>query len=271
MQRTGALEIHHDFQQQRVIEVQQPAISIIMPVYNLRSTIADLVENAISKFSQLLPSFEIVLVDDGSVDGTLKRALEIKDRRVRVVGYGDNRGKGQALLYGAKFATGKTIVFADGDMQALPMDFQHYLDALKKFDIAIASKRVSGARVVAGAKRMFLSIGFNAFVRTLLSLPISDTQAGFKIFRSTALEKIVPLISVKRYAFDVELLTVANLLGLKIKELPANVRLESSFKSKNIGRMFVDVLGIAYRLRIRRWYQANLRVKTNEYEPILKW
>ncbi len=210
-------------------------------------------------------------MDDGSTDGTLDAAREIKDERVRIVGYDNNRGKGEALLYGIRFARGDTIIFADGDLQALPLDFQHYLKAVETHDIAIASKRVRGARLDAGAKRKFLSIGFNAFVRVLLSLPISDTQAGFKIFRASALKKIIPLISVKRYAFDVELLTVANLLGLKITELPASVRLESTFRGGNIARMFIDVLGIAYRLRIRRWYQVNLEFRRNKYEPILNW
>ncbi|MFI5422196.1 MAG: glycosyltransferase, partial [Nitrososphaerales archaeon] len=194
----------------------------------------------------------------------------IKDRRVRVVGYGQNRGKGEALLYGVRFATGDTIIMADGDLQAVPIDINHYLQATLTADGAIASKRVPGARLDAGVKRKFLSIGFNGFVRVLLSLPVSDTQAGFKIFRRDALRKIAPLISVKHYAFDVELLTVANLLKLKIVELPAHVRLESDFRNKNIVRMFIDVLGIAYRLRIRHWYQRNLEL-SKIYKPILRW
>jgi dolichol-phosphate mannosyltransferase len=270
LQRIDTLEIYNEFQAQKKIELHKPAVSIVMPVYNLGSSIDSLVESAIMTFEALLPSFEIVIVDDGSVDGTLKEACEINDRRVRVVGYNCNRGKGEALLYGIRFALGETIIFADGDMQAIPVDFQRYLNAVKKYDIAIASKRVSGATLIAGSRRKFLSIGFNAFVRVLLSIPISDTQAGFKIFRASALKRIIPLISVKRYAFDVELLTVANLLNLKIAELPASIKLESTFRAKNIARMFIDVLGIAYRLRIRRWYQANLVTK-NRYEPILNW
>lgn len=229
------------------------------------------IQCAISEFEAVLPSFELVIVDDGSEDGTIEAVREIEDKRIRVVGYDENRGKGEALLYGIRFALGETIIFADGDLQALPVDFPHYLEAMKNCDIAIASKRAPGAQVLAGSRRKFLSIGFNGFVRALLSLPISDTQAGFKIFRANALKEIIPLISVKRYAFDVELLTIASLLNLKIQELPAHVRLESDFKARNIARMFVDVLGIAYRLRIRRWYQANLRVRNGQYQPILKW
>jgi hypothetical protein len=97
------------------------------------------------------------------------------------------------------------------------------------------------------------------------------TQAGFKVFRRTALQRIIPLLSVKRYAFDAELLTVANLLGMKIVEIPAFVKLESRFRSGNIMRMFVDVLGIAFRLRIRRWYQRNLDGRNGKYKPFLNW
>ena len=153
----------------------------------------------------------------------------------------------------------------------MPVDLNQYLAATRSCDVAIASKRVPGARVNAGVKRKFLSIGFNTFVRVMLSLPLSDTQAGFKIFRQSALQKIVPLISVKHYAFDVELLTVAKLLKLRIVELPANVKLESNFRNKNIVRMFIDVLGIAYRLRIRHWYQRNLELRRKNYQPILRW
>ena len=151
-----------------------------MPVYNLGASITDLVEKAITKFSELLPSFELVIVDDGSTDSTLENACLIQDRRVRAVGYRDNRGKGEALLYGFRFATGETIILADGDLQAVPIDINEYLMATKSCDVAIASKRVPGARVEAGVKRTFLSIGFNTFVRVMLSLPLSDTQAWFQ-------------------------------------------------------------------------------------------
>ncbi len=273
LQRTDVIEIQRPSTEHEVTEgqIQKPAVSIVMPVYNLAASITDLVDKAITKFGELLPSFELVIVDDGSTDSTLEKACMIQDRRVRAVGYKDNRGKGEALLYGFRFATGESIILADGDLQAVPVDLNQYLAATRSCDVAIASKRVPGARVNAGVKRKFLSIGFNTFVRVMLSLPLSDTQAGFKIFRQSALQKIVPLISVKHYAFDVELLTVAKLLKLRIVELPANVKLESNFRNKNIVRMFIDVLGIAYRLRIRHWYQRNLELRRKNYQPILRW
>jgi glycosyltransferase involved in cell wall biosynthesis len=230
-----------------------------MPVYNEGFGVRQQIMTALASYSNSTPSFELIVVDDGSTDDTLAGLRSIDDERVRVLGYKGNRGKGAALLFGATCSNAGIVIFADGDGQALPRDLTSYIDALESADIAIASKRVGGAKVRAGFKRRFLSIAFNLLVRNILSLPITDTQAGFKVFKASALERILPLIAVKHYAFDVEVLTVAKkVLNMKVEELPANVILGSNFKVKNIVRMFMDVLGIGYRLRIRKWYQRNL-------------
>jgi hypothetical protein len=78
---------------------------------------------------------------------------------------------------------------------------------------------------------------------------------GLKVMKRNAVDKIFPRLSVKRYAFDVELLALAHLYDLKIVELPVKLKLASSFKPIEAWHMFVDLLGIAYRLRIIRWYQ----------------
>ena len=83
---------------------------------------------------------------------------------------------------------------------------------------------------------------------------------------------MLPLISVKKYAFDVELLVVAKLLKLKIVELPAIVTLGNGFRKRHMLRMLVDLLGISYRLRMKRWYQINIaKRKVDPYRPIMKW
>lgn len=236
-----------------------PSVSIIMPVYNEGEAVVDGIKSAIKRFEALLSSsFESIVVDDGSTDDTRVALRTVKDERITVVGYPVNSGKGGAQLFAFRFAKGDTVIFTDGDMQAFPNDLQSYLDALKDADIAVASKRVPRARVTATVTRNFLSIGFNSFVQILLSLRMNDTQAGFKVFRRSALQKILPLMSVKRYAFDVELLVVATkICNFKVAELPASVDLPSGFRLGNIIRMMVDLLGIAYRLKIKHWYQDN--------------
>ena len=81
----------------------------------------------------------------------------------------------------------------------------------------------------------------------------------------------MPLISVKRYAFDVEILTVASLLKMHVVELPVRIQLRARFHVKNVMRMLIDLLGIAYRLRILRWYQRNLNHGSPNYQPIIRW
>lgn len=261
--------------QSKKVEAVQKAkssVSIVMPLYNVGDEADSLIRQAVEKYSSMIEDFELIAVDDGSSDGTRRALNRVRDERVKIVGYDSNGGKGNALMFGFQFATADKVIFADGDMQASPRDCRHYLSALDHADIVVSSKRVPGAQVYASAKREFLSLAFNLFVKILLPMSVSDTQAGFKAFRRSALARILPLISVKKYAFDVEVLVVAKLLKLKVVELPIIVTLSDSFRKRNIVRMFVDLLGIAYRLRLRRWYQENIEHRKAEtYRPKLRW
>ena len=138
------------------------------------------------------------------------------------------------------------------------VDISTYIEALKDGDIVIASKRHPQSQVEAPIFRRFLSYGFNGLVKLLTGVPLKDTQSGLKAMRKNAFMKIFPRLVVKRYAFDVELLAVANHYGLKIVEMPVRIKLDTSFKTAQIWRMFVDLLGIAYRLRITHWYQRKI-------------
>ena len=88
-------------------------------------------------------------------------------------------------------------------------------------------------------------------------MKLKDTQVGLKAIRRNVFVNIFPRLAVKRYAIDVELLTVAKLFNLKVVELPVNMRIECSFNVKELFRMFIDLLGIAYRLRVIRWYESS--------------
>ena len=117
----------------------------------------------------------------------------------------------------------------------------------------------------------FLSLGFNILERALTGVRATDTQAGLKAAKSATLYRILPLLSVKKYAFDAELLAVASLLDLRIRELPVFIQLRASFSIRKVFRMLIDLLGIAYRLRIKRWYQKNMVTMSKTYSPIIPW
>jgi glycosyltransferase involved in cell wall biosynthesis len=198
-------------------------------------------------------------------------AQTVYDKRVRVVGYVRNRGKGSALKEGFSFATGEFCFLVDSDLEIQARDLGGYVRELENADIVIGSKRHSNSVVRTPTMRKFLSVGFNVLERVLTGVKVSDTQSGLKCARSSALYRILPLLSVKRYAFDAELLTVASLANLRIKEMPVKIQLKATFSIRQVFRMFIDLLGIAYRLRVRHWYQKNMVKMSESYKPIIPW
>jgi hypothetical protein len=157
--------------------------------------------------------------------------------------------------------TGDIVIFIDGDMEIDLDTISQYVEALEHADIAIATKWHPKSVVSMSLGRKIMSRGFNVLVRILTGFNLKDTQVGLKVMKRSAVNNIFPRLAVKRYAFDVELLAVAHLYGLKIVEMPVSIKLDPSFKPKEIWCMFVDLLGIAYRLRVIRWYQRQLPTK----------
>jgi glycosyltransferase involved in cell wall biosynthesis len=244
-------------------------LSLVLPAYNEGQTISLVIERTDSVAKQTGLGYELLVVDDGSRDHTrteVNRSAK-KNGHVRVVGYTKNLGKGFAIKTGFFRSLGDLIIFLDSDADIEPDRVVDFVDALKDADLVIASKRHPESVIDACLSRRFLSFGFNILVRLLVGLDIKDTQAGLKAVKRSALRRVFPLLSVKRYAFDVELLAVSKLLGLKVVELPVNLRLNGKFKIREVWRMFMDVLGIAYRLRIAKHYQRKLE----DYIEWSKW
>jgi glycosyltransferase involved in cell wall biosynthesis len=242
-----------------------------MPAYNEANCITKSIAFATEQFENLYKDFEIIVVDDGSTDQTRQMAEDVYDGRVKVVGYETNKGKGFALKRGFNFVTGEFSFLVDSDLEIRAADLNSYVKELEDSDFVIGSKRHPLSTVRTPVVRRFLSLGFNALERLLTGVRASDTQSGLKGARSSSLFALLPLLSVKRYAFDAELLTVATIANLKITELPVQIQLRASFSVREVFRMLVDLLGIAYRLRVRRWYQKNMIRMTETYKPIIPW
>jgi glycosyltransferase involved in cell wall biosynthesis len=235
----------------------------VVPAYNEE----DLIETTLGTLdevvkNQMLP-YEIVVVDDGSKDNTLAKAMTYAKRNghVKVVSYIKNMGKGYAVKTGFMQATGEIVVFADSDLEIDLSTISRYIDALQHGDIVIASKWHPDSRVEIPLTRKIMSHSFNIIVRLLTGAPLKDTQSGLKAMKKSAFVNIFPRLAVKRYAFDVELLAVAHLYGLKVVEMPVSIKMGASFKLSDVWKMFVDLLGIAYRLRVIHWYQRQLPAK----------
>jgi dolichyl-phosphate beta-glucosyltransferase len=238
----------------------KPVVSFVLPAYNEGEFIEGVLERLDSAVNGKGLRCEVVVVDDGSVDDTRLRALRYASGKwyVRVFGYDRNVGKGFAVKSGFWKAVGDAVVFVDSDLDIDVEQIRRYVNALKRGDIVVGSKWHKDSVVEVSFVRRFLSRGFNVLVRLLTGVRIADTQAGIKAVRREAFVEAFRRLSVKRYAFDVELLVLARLLGLRVVVLPVNLKLCSRFSFREIWRMFYDLLGIAYRVRVKKWYQHGI-------------
>lgn len=238
----------------------KPVVSFVLPAYNEEKFIEGVLERLDSAVNGKGLRCEVIVVDDGSVDDTRLRASSYAAGKwyVRVFGYDRNVGKGFAVKTGFWKAVGDAVVFVDSDLDVDVGQVKRYVDALRHGDIVVGSKWHRDSVVEVSFVRRLLSRGFNVLVRLLTGVGVSDTQAGIKAVRREAFCEVFRRLSVKRYAFDVELLVLARLLGLRVVVLPVNLKLCSRFSLGEVWRMFVDLLGIAYRLRVKKWYQRGI-------------
>jgi len=237
-------------------------LSVVMPAYNEASHIKKNVAETVQTLHSAAINFEIVVVDDGSDDGThiAAAAAHFEDpERVRVVRYDRNRGKGNALMCGASFARGDFIAFLDSDLDLHPSQLLRFVALMNesKADVIVGSKFHPASKVNYPKKRRIYSRVYYALIRILFNLPLRDTQTGIKIFRRSVVEAVFPRILVKRFAFDVEVLANVYRLGFKIIEAPVELKFQRSFgriSPFDIYYMMVDTLAIFYRLRVLRYY-----------------
>ncbi len=238
-------------------------LSIIVPAYKQEKTIKKDLERMISVFEEGLGKtidFEVIVVVDGKVDKTEQEAKKVKDGRIRIISYEQNRGKGYAVRMGMKSAHGELISFLDAGMDISPKSLLMLMAHFTWYeaDIIVGSKRHPVSRVNYPFKRKLLSLGYHLLVRVFFGLNLSDTQSGIKIFRREVVEKIIDKLLVKRYAMDIEMLAVARRFGFRrIYEAPIEVTFNKSTSAINwhtIYKMLWDTLAVFYRLKILRYY-----------------
>lgn len=237
-------------------------LSVIVPAYHQAKTIVRDVRKIENILSQIRYPYEIIVVVDGYGDGTYRLAKQIKSLNVKVMVYMKNQGKGHAVRLGMSKATGDYVAFIDSGMEIDPNGISMLLEHMEWYnaDIIVGSKRHPASIVKYPLERRILSTGYQLLVRLLFHLQIRDTQAGIKIFKRKVLERILPRLLVKQYAFDLEMLAVASRLGFeRIYEAP--IKLTYNFSDlihasalRTIWNIFIDTLAIFYRIYILHYY-----------------
>ncbi len=252
----------------------QPFLSVVVPAYNEKNNLQrPILEEIISYLQQQPYSWELILSDDGSTDGTLKifKRFARKHDQVQVLA-NPHRGKGPTVTSGMLLAAGQWRLFTDFDQSTPLSEVEKLLTYTKNsgsYDIVIGSREIKGAiRDKEPFYRHLMGKGFNLIVQMLAVPGFKDTQCGFKLFSAEAVEALFPKLYIYGQqdvqkgaftgAFDVELLFLAKKYGFRIKEVPIvwkHFETDRVNPIKDSLRMFHDIIKI-------RW--AALRGKYND-------
>jgi dolichyl-phosphate beta-glucosyltransferase len=230
-------------------------LSVVVPCFNEERRLPLALAIAESYRERTTRSFELILVDDGSIDRTRQIIEEASELRtyVRGVRLVRNYGKGRAIAEGLKSSHGELVLLSDVDFSA-PMDELPKLERAIAggADLAIGSRAKKGAREVdQPLHRRFMGKTFNLIVQSLLLPGIWDTQCGFKLLRGEVARELAREIHVDGFAYDVELLYLAKRAGYRICEIPVrwmNSDITRVSALRDSSRMLRDIL----RLRFRR-------------------
>lgn len=262
-------------------------VSIIVPCYKQEKTIKADLENILETLSKTRWDYEVIVVVDGILDKTYEVARSIQNKKLRVYGYETNKGKGYAIRYGMARAEGDLVSFIDAGMDINPNGISMLLEHMEWYDadIIVGSKKHPVSKVNYPLIRKIYSWGYHTMVKLLFGLDIKDTQTGLKVFKREVLEKALPRLVIKKFAFDIELLAVSKYLGFKkIYEAPVNVTIDFSKSSftplfildRNIRNMIIDTFAVFYRMFIlnyyndaskRKWiYDSELEMRVNTGE-----
>ena len=214
-----------------------PALTVILPCYNEAERLPGTLQALLAHLSAAPGEVQVLVVDDGSTDGTVAvaEAVAAVDGRVKVLSYRPNRGKGFAVRTGMLAAQGELVVFTDADGSYQPGDLDRIVAALGQVPVAIGTRAGDASGPVA---RRVASRVFNLAIRGALGLPFGDTQSGLKGFRRAAAQQIFGQARVDGFAFDVEVLWLARQLRLEVAE----VRVQAMEREGSKVQMVADAL-----------------------------
>jgi dolichyl-phosphate beta-glucosyltransferase len=222
------------------------SLSIVLPCFDEAERLPGTLAAYLAHFPPSRAEVELIVVDDGSSDGTSAIADQIAaaDPRVRVVRTPHNHGKGYAVRVGVQAAQGELVVFTDADGSYGPEQLERVVAALDRAPVAIGARLGSQAGTGSPLLRRLASPVFNRVMRLLLGLPFHDTQCGLKGFRHDAAEALFQRARVDGFAFDAEALLVARRLGFEVVEVPVTAEDRQGSKVRVGGdalRMLADV------------------------------
>jgi glycosyltransferase involved in cell wall biosynthesis len=233
-------------------------VSIVFPAYNEADALEAAVEKVIQALNEFTHSYEIIIAEDGSTDGTdrLADGLAEKYPFVKHIHREKRLGRGAALKNAFKQSHGQVLVYMDLDLATDLRHLKSLVEAVESegYEFATGSRMLSESNVERSGTRNIASKTYNFMVRTLLGSKVRDHQCGFKAFRQEPLLQLLDEVGATHWFWDTEILVRAYRRGYKIKEIPVSwmggreTKVNLLQDSLNMGR---QILSLWWRLKMR--------------------
>jgi dolichol-phosphate mannosyltransferase len=240
-------------------------VLVVIPTYNERENITPIID----RLQAALPKAHVLVVDDGSPDGTgeIVDKLAAADERVHVMHRTEKAGLGMAYVAGFQWGLERdyaVIVEMDADGSHSPEDLPRIIDALADADLSIGSRYVPGGKTVNWPKRRFLlSKGANLYSRVWLGAKVNDMTAGFRAYRRATLEKLkLHNVASAGYCFQIDMTWRTIEAGFTVVEVPI------TFTEREIGVSKMD--GAVVREALLRVFKWGVRLRGNQLRSLLR-
>jgi len=228
-------------------------LSVILPAYNEGEYIEVTLRQLKAELDKLNIPYEILVVNDGSKDDTAARATRCASGQIRVLSYAHNRGKGYAVGYGMRHASGKYRLFMDVDLSTSLDMVGQFLAILKEgsYDLVIGNRKTkfSEQKIKQPFYRRFFGEGFTWISSLLIGRRTADFTCGFKMYTARAAEIIFTRQKIFDWAFDAELIYIALLHNLRIHEAPVIWQHHSDSRVRVVRDILTSLLSL-FKMRI---------------------
>jgi glycosyltransferase involved in cell wall biosynthesis len=198
-------------------------VSIVFPAYNERENLENAVRKTVQALEGIADSYEIIIAEDGSTDGTDRIASRLSDENpsIRHI-HGDKRlGRGLALKNAFSKSNGRILVYMDVDLATSIGHLRTLIESVREdYDFATGSRMLPESKVSRSLSRQMASKSYNFLVRSFLGSKVADHQCGFKSWRREALLELLDDVNATHWFWDTEMLVRASRRGYRIKEIP---------------------------------------------------